>query len=236
VVLLPNPRGSQSYGEDFAAACVRDWGGKDYEDIMTGVAVLVRRGVADPERLTVQGYSYGGFMTTWTVGHTDRFRAGIIGAPAADEVSMFGTTDIPRFAVHEIGGTPWDNPEAYARHSPTTYLPNVKTPVLLIHHEGDLRCPIGQSEEIFQGLKMLGKEVEFVRYPGGFHTYMTHAPSQRVDADQRTLDWFAAHLPSKAKPAMRPARRKVVARTKQSRNGAAPRRRRAARKRQPVTV
>jgi dipeptidyl aminopeptidase/acylaminoacyl peptidase len=125
---------------------------------------------------------------------------------------MFGTDDIPRFDVHEIGGTPFDNPEEYRRRSPVTYLPNVKTPVLLVHHEGDLRCPIGQSEEIFQGLKMLGKEVEFVRYPSGFHTVNTHAPSQQVDRMRRTRAWYDSHAPSRPRRAAARTRSRVQAR------------------------
>jgi dipeptidyl aminopeptidase/acylaminoacyl peptidase len=209
VVLLPNPRGSVGYGEEFALGCVGDWGGGDYEDIMAGVDALVRRGVADPDRLYVGGYSYGGFMTAWTVGHTDRFRAAVVGAPVSNLLSDIGTTDIPLFDVYEIGGTPYDNPEEYLARSPVTYLPNVKTPVLLLHHEGDLRCPIGQAEEIFQGLKLLGKRVEFVRYPGGFHTYNTHAPSQQVDRVRRTIAWYQRFSPRRPRPragARRPAR------------------------------
>ncbi len=195
VVLLPNPRGSSTYGEQFTQACVGDWGGRDFDDLMTGVDELVRRRVADPDRLNVGGYSYGGFMTGWTVGHTDRFRAAVIGAPVANQLSMVGTDDIPRFDVYELGTTPFEDPEEYRRRSPVTYLPNVKTPVLLVHHEGDLRCPVGQSEEIFQGLKLLDKEVEFVRYPSGSHG--VHAPSQQVDRMKRTRAWYDAHLPSK---------------------------------------
>jgi len=211
VVLLPNPRGSSTYGEEFTQACVGDWGGKDFEDLMAGVDELVRRGIADPERLYVGGYSYGGFMTTWTVGHTERFRAAIVGAPVANQMSMVGTDDIPRFDVYELGATPFDDPEEYRQRSPVTYLANVKTPVLLVHHEGDLRCPIGQSEEIFQGLKMLGKEAEFARYPGGFHVVRT--PSQQVDRMKRGLAWYESHGP--AKPARRrPARQRARARAR----------------------
>ena len=206
VVLLPNPRGSITYGEEFTQACVGDWGGKDFEDVMAGVDEMVHRGIADPDRLYVGGYSYGGFMTAWILGHTDRFRAAIIGAPVANQVSMFGTSDIPRFDVHQIGGTPFESPEEYRKRSPVTYLPNMKAPVLLLHHEGDLRCPIGQSEEIFQGLKMLGKEVEFVRYPGGSH--VIHTPSQQVDSMERTRRWYDGHTPSKR--ARRPRARQRV--------------------------
>jgi dipeptidyl aminopeptidase/acylaminoacyl peptidase len=177
--------------------------------------------VADPDRLYVGGYSYGGFMTSWTVGQTDRFRAALIGAPVSDHISMFGTTDIPHFSVYEHEGDPFDNEKALRDRSPVTYLPNVKTPVLLVHWEGDLRCPIGQSEQIFQGLKMLGKKVEFVRYPGGSHGVRT--PSQSVDEMQRRLDWYNRHAPRKA--AAPSNGRRPVARAKAktavvSRNGA----------------
>jgi dipeptidyl aminopeptidase/acylaminoacyl peptidase len=193
VVLLPNPRGSTTYGEAFSEAVVRDWGGSDYEDILAGVDEMVRRGIADPERLFLGGYSYGGFMTAWAVGHTRRFRAAVVGAPVSNQVSMFGTGDIPLFDMHEVGGTPQQNAAEYAFRSPTTYLANCETPVLLLHHEGDLRCPIAQSEEIFHALKARRKEVEFVRYPGGYHTYNTHAPSQVIDRVRRTLAWYDSH-------------------------------------------
>jgi dipeptidyl aminopeptidase/acylaminoacyl peptidase len=168
VVMLPNPRDSTTYGEAFSEAVVRDWGGRDFEDVMTGVDELVARGIADPDRLYIGGYSYGGFMSTWAVGHTDRFRAAVVGAPVANQVSMFGTGDIPLFGMHEIGGTPLDDPDEYRMRSPSTYLANVKTPVLLLHHEGDLRCPIGQSEEIFQRLKVLGKDWSSSGIPAAF--------------------------------------------------------------------
>jgi dipeptidyl aminopeptidase/acylaminoacyl peptidase len=216
VVLLPNPRGSTTYGEAFSEAVVRDWGGRDYEDIMAGVDALIAQGVADPDRLYIGGYSYGGFMSTWAIGHTDRFRATVIGAPVANQVSMFGTGDIPLFDMHEIGGTPLDDPDEYRMRSPVTYLGNANTPVLLLHHEGDLRCPMGQSEEIFQTLKLLGKEVEFVRYPGGFHTYNTHAPSQTIDHARRIIAWYDGHAPKRQ---ARPASAKRV-RAKRARAGA----------------
>jgi dipeptidyl aminopeptidase/acylaminoacyl peptidase len=178
---------------------------------MAGVDELVRTGVADPERLYLGGYSYGGFMTAWAVGHTHRFRAAVIGAPVSNQVSMFGTGDIPMFDMHEIGGTPQQNPAEYALRSPTSYLANCETPVLLLHHEGDLRCPIAQSEEIFHALKARRKEVEFVRYPGGFHTYNTHAPSQVVDRVRRTIAWYESHAPASV-GARHHARKRATAR------------------------
>ncbi|HTX00617.1 MAG TPA: S9 family peptidase [Acidimicrobiales bacterium] len=191
VVVLPNPRGSQGYGEKFAAACVGDWGGADYEDLMGVVDELVEVGVADPRRLYVAGYSYGGYMTSWIVGHSDRFAAACAAAAVADVASMWGTTDIPTFAEREFEGPPFERPDAYARRSPTTYVADVKTPVQLFHWEGDLRCPLGQSQQLFQGLRRLGREVVMVLYPGGFH--IVRSTSQMVDYLTRHIEWFEAH-------------------------------------------
>jgi dipeptidyl aminopeptidase/acylaminoacyl peptidase len=203
-----------TYGEAFSEACVRDWGGEDYEDILGAVDALIKEGVADKKRLYIGGYSYGGFISSWAVGHTDRFRAAWVGAPVSDHLSMFGTSDIPLFDIHEIGGLPQDNMETYIERSPVTHLRKTKTPVLLLHHEGDLRCPIAQSEEIFQALKAMGKTVEFVRYPGGFHRYMTHAPSQTADRVRRQIAWFERFAPAKRPRVVtkRRAKGKVVAR------------------------
>jgi dipeptidyl aminopeptidase/acylaminoacyl peptidase len=191
VVILPNPRGSHGYGEEHASACVGDWGGADFEDLMGAVDHLVETGVADPRRLYVAGYSYGGFMSSWAVGHTDRFAAACVSAPVADLASLWGTTDVPHFAEHELEALPWERPDVYAQRSPVSYLSNVTTPVQLFHWEGDLRCPIGQTDEVFQGLRRLGREVVMVRYPGGFH--IARSPSQMVDYLTRHLDWFNRH-------------------------------------------
>lgn len=193
LVLLPNPRGSASYGEAFSLACVEDWGGADYRDLMAGVDRMVERGSADPDGLYVGGYSYGGYMSSWIIGQTDRFRAACIGAPLTNLASAFGTGDIPHVMLDELGGTPLAAPEAYSARSPVTYLDNARTPVQLAHWEGDLRCPIGQSEELFVALMLRGVEVEMLRYPAGSHVGRT--PSQDVDSTQRTLDWYAAHPP-----------------------------------------
>ena len=212
VVLLPNPRGSTSYGNAFSEMVVADWAGGDYGDILAATDALVAGGVADPERLYIGGYSYGGYMAIWAVAHTDRFRAALVGAPVANLVSSFGTGDIPGLDIHELGGLPHENMAFYIERSPTTHLANCKTPVLLIHHEGDLRCPIAQSEEIFTTLKAMGKEVEFVRYPGGFHTYNTHTPSQAKDRIERTLAWYDSHAPKpKRRPRPKPKRAKATA-------------------------
>jgi dipeptidyl aminopeptidase/acylaminoacyl peptidase len=139
----------------------------------------------------VTGGSYGGFMTSWIVGHTDRFRAATAVAAVIDQTSMTLTTEISEFSMFNMGGTPWERATEYETRSPLTYLPAVRTPVLVIHWEGDLRVPIGQGEELYTGLRVLGKEAEFVRYPGGFHIVRT--PSQAVDFATRILGWNRQH-------------------------------------------
>ena len=186
-VILPNPRGSTSYGQAFASACTGDWGGGDCDDILACCDDLIERGVVDGGRQFVSGGSYGGFITTWLVGRTDRFRAAAAVAAVIDQRSLALTTEITEFDVFNMGGTPWSRPDEYDKRSPLKYLAAVKTPVLVIHWEGDLRVPIGQGEELYTGLRVLGKEAEFVRYPGGFHIQRT--PSQAVDMCERILAW-----------------------------------------------
>lgn len=190
-VVMPNPRGSAGYGARFLSGCVGDWGGADFDDLMGAVDALIASGEADADRLYVNGYSYGGYMTSWTIGHTSRFRAAAVGAPVTDLLSMVGTTDIPHFSVHEAGGLPWERAEEYYKRSPVAYVADVTTPAMIFHHEGDLRCPIGQGEQLFALLRLAGKEAELVRYPGGFHG--VGAPSHFADQAERILAWFAAH-------------------------------------------
>lgn len=200
-VVLPNPRGSTSYGQAFTSACTGDWGGADAQDILACCDDLIERGIADGGRMFVSGGSYGGFMATWLVGHTDRFRAATATAAVVDQTSMGLTTEIPEFDLFNMGGTPWARRAEYELRSPLSYLPDVNTPVLVVHWEGDLRVPVGQGEELYQGLRVLGKPVEFVRYPGGFHILRT--PSQAVDYAKRIIAWNDRH---DARPKRRAAR------------------------------
>ena len=124
-VVLPNPRGSTSYGQAFTSACTGDWGGADSQDILACCDDLIERGVADGGRMFVSGGSYGGFMTTWLVGHSDRFRAATAMAAVIDQTSMALTTEIPEFALFNMGGTPWDRRAEYEQRSPLSYLPAV---------------------------------------------------------------------------------------------------------------
>jgi dipeptidyl aminopeptidase/acylaminoacyl peptidase len=198
VVLAVNPRGSSSYGPEFAKAVLRDWGGEDYLDIMAALDELCKRDYVDTDRLGVHGYSYGGFMSAWMIGHDTRFKAAIVGAPCINLVSMYGTSDIGvSFGEPHWGGTAVDA-ASLVEHSPLTYAGNVETPVLLLHGEDDIRCPIGQSEEYLVALKRLDKEVEMVRFPGSSHGFVKSGPPKmREEYLTRTLAWFDGHLGAK---------------------------------------
>ena len=196
LVLAVNPRGSSTYGNDFMLAVLEDWGGEDYLDLMGAVDRVCERPYVDSERLGVHGYSYGGYMTGWAVGHTDRFRAAVSGAPCMDLYSMYGTSDIGiSFGEPQWGGSLVDAAPQLLEHSPITYVSNVNTPVLLLHGEDDARCPIAQSEEYFTVLKRLDKVVEFVRFPGCTHAFprLGH-PRMREEYMARTLAWFDKYL------------------------------------------
>ncbi len=192
-VLYTNPRGSQTYGQDFAYAVVKDWGGGDYGDIMAGVDWALEQGIADESRLGVTGWSYGGFMSSWVVTQTDRFAAAIIGAPVTNRHSFYGTSDIGYdFGEHQCGGTPWENPDRLLERSPLAYVDRVKTAVMLVHGEGDLRCPVAQAEEFYLALRRLGHEAVMVTYPDEYHGL--RQPAHVQDRMERLLAWFRHHL------------------------------------------
>ena len=192
LVLAANPRGSSTYGNDFVMAGVEDWGGEDYLDLMEAVDQVAKRPYVDISRMGVHGYSYGGFMSAWIVGHTDRFGAAVVGAPCIDLYSMYGTSDLGvSWGEAQWGGSIVDAAEALAERSPIRYAANVNTPVLLLHGEADARIPIGQSEEFFVALKRLGKEVELVRFPDSSHSFIRSGhPKMREEYLARTLGWF----------------------------------------------
>ena len=197
IVLAVNPRGSSTYGADFMTAVLGDWGGEDYLDIMSAVDLICERDYVDESRLGVTGYSYGGFMSSWIIGQDTRFKAAVIGAPCINLSSMYGTSDIGvRFGEVQWGGKRWNALDAFLEHSPLTYAPNVETPALLMHGEDDHRCPIEQSEQYFVTLKRLGKEVEFVRFPGSSHGFVrTGHPRLRVEYLSRLVGWMDKHIP-----------------------------------------
>jgi dipeptidyl aminopeptidase/acylaminoacyl peptidase len=198
VVIYTNPRGSQGYGEAFSRAVVGDWGNGDFADIMMGLDEALRRySFIDPDRLGVIGISYGGYMTSWAISHTDRFKAACSEGAINNVHTQFGTSDIGHiWNVGESGGVlPWENPQWYVEHSPLTHVQNVRTPLLIIHAENDLRCPIDQGEQMFVALKKLGRDVTFVRFPDESHTFSaTGKPRHRLERHRLILDWFAKYL------------------------------------------
>ena len=196
LVLAVNPRGSSSYGPDFLKAVLRDWGGEDFLDLMAAVDLVCERPYVDTDRLGVHGYSYGGFMSSWIIGHDHRFKAAVIGAPCINLHSMYGTSDIGvSFGENQWGGSSIENVAALLERSPLTYAAEVKTPALLLHGEQDYRCPIEQSEQFFVALKRQNKDVEFVRFPESAHGFQQAAhPKLRQEYYQRMVDWFAKYL------------------------------------------
>jgi dipeptidyl aminopeptidase/acylaminoacyl peptidase len=191
-VLMPNPRGSTGYGHKFETANLRDWGGKDFQDLMAGVDEVIRRGVADPDRLGVLGGSYGGFMTFWTITQTDRFKCAIGHAGISDWYGFFGQTDVPDLMAYGLGGPPWTARETYAKWSPMTYVDRVKTPIMITHGEQDRRVPIQQGELYYRALRRRGVETVFVRYPREPHSISE--PNHQIDLAKRQLAWFDKHL------------------------------------------
>ena len=196
LVLFVNPRGTSTYGSDFTHAVVDDWGGEDSLDLLAALDAVCERPYVDPERLAVHGYSYGGYMTSWLIGHTDRFKAAIVGAPVINLESMYGATDIAvSWARFEWRGRPADSPDWYRERSPLTYAPNVTTPVLLMHGEADFRCPISQSEEYFVALRDRGKRVELVRFPDCAHPFIIAGhPKMRQEYYDRLVAWLNRYL------------------------------------------
>jgi dipeptidyl aminopeptidase/acylaminoacyl peptidase len=197
-VLYTNPRGSQGYGEAFTRAVVGDWGGGDAADVQAGLDEALRRfDWIDPARLGLLGGSYGGFMTSWIVGHSTRFRAACSERAVNNHVTMFGSSDIGHlFNVGELGGVlPWEDMTKYLERSPLTYAKDITTPLLIIHSEDDLRCPIGEAEQLFMALKTLRREVVFVRFPDENHELSRSGkPRHRLERFRIILDWFAKYL------------------------------------------
>lgn len=197
-VLFCNPRGSVGYGEEFAATTRGRWGESDMPDVMAAVDAALALGWIDQERLGVTGGSYGGYLTNWIVGHTDRFKAAVTQRCVANFHSFFGTSDIGYdFGEHEFGGVPWANSAKLLRYSPISYVDKITTPLLIVHGEQDLRCPIEQAEQMFVALKYLGREVEFVRIPDENHELSrSGTPSRRLARLHHLIGWFERHMPA----------------------------------------
>ena len=196
IVIAVNPRGSSSYGSDFGKAVLNDWGGEDYHDIIESVNKLTKEKYIDSNKIGLYGYSYGGFMSSWIIGHTNQFKAAVIGAPCINLNSMSGTSDIGiKFGEEQWGGLRYDNVEKYQFNSPLTYAKNVTTPSIILVGDRDYRCPIEQAEQYFVTLKRMGNDVQLVRYPGGNHGMLSgSAPNLVIDYWTRAVNFFDKNL------------------------------------------
>jgi dipeptidyl aminopeptidase/acylaminoacyl peptidase len=191
-ILRPNPRGSSGYGAAFRKANVKDWGFGDYQDLMTGVDKTIEMGVADPNRLGVMGWSYGGYMTSWIITQTKRFKAASAGAPVTNLMSFTGTADIPSFIPDYFEAQPWENMDIYRKHSPMFNIKGVTTPTLIQHGEADIRVPISQGYELYNALKLQNVPTRMLVLPRQPHG--PNEPKMQLAAMQANLDWFERYL------------------------------------------
>jgi dipeptidyl aminopeptidase/acylaminoacyl peptidase len=198
-VLLVNPRASDGYGEAFYTAAIGAWGEADAKDLLEPIDELVAEGIADPKRLAVAGYSYGGFMTCYLTGRDNRFAAAVAGGVVSDLTSMAGTSDEAHFlAQYELGGAPWAARDRYAALSPLERVTDVRTPTLILQGAADIRCPIGQAQEWHTALRERGVPAELVLYPGAAHLFILDGPpSHRIDFNRRILDWVERYAGGK---------------------------------------
>jgi len=206
-VLFTNPRGSSGYGHDFTYATRKRWGMEDYQDLMNAVDEVIRRtGQVDTTRMAVLGGSYGGFMTNWIIGHTNRFAVAQTDRSISNWFSWYGSSEAQGLTEYEFDGFPWEQDSLYRALSPFTYVTNMKTPLLMVHSEEDHRTPITDAEQLFMALKKRGVPVEFVRYPRSSHGLSrTGPPWLLVDRLERIRTWFAhwigtGTMPPKAAP------------------------------------
>src|SRR6202171_3838229 len=196
VVLYVNPRGSDGYGERFRREVIRDWAGKDYLDLMSALdQVIERTGYVDTNRMGIGGGSYGGYMTNWVIGHTNRFSAAVSMRSISNLVSEYAQHDIVLWGTLELGAPPWPNLDELWKRSPIRYVKNIRTPLLLTHGEMYLRCAISQAEELFGAMRLLGKTVEMVRFPEESHDLSRAGrPDRRVERLRRIAGWYERFL------------------------------------------
>jgi dipeptidyl aminopeptidase/acylaminoacyl peptidase len=190
-VLEPNVRGSSSYGDALLRGNMKDIGGGDYHDLMTGVDKLIADGIADPERLAVRGWSYGGILGGWTITQTNRFKAASLGAMVADWPSEYAMGFNHDVRLWYIGGTPWENPDAFRQKSAYAHIAKVQTPTIIIHGENDTTDTIGQSMIYYQGLKDRGVPTRFIRFPREPHGFREPAHQRIRDAEE--ISWLMKH-------------------------------------------
>ncbi|MFH1920238.1 MAG: S9 family peptidase [Planctomycetota bacterium] len=190
-VFQPNFRGSTGYGPKFLDADRSDFGGGDMRDILTGIDYLVAEGIVDADRQFVYGVSYGGYMTSWLVGHTSQFRAAVAQNAVTDLNAMWHLSDLQSWTEWEFGGLPWEVPEAMHKHSPLSYASDVRTPTLILHSANDRRCPLAMGTMFYRALKRHGVETQMVIYHDEGHPIKQL--SHQRDVLRRVLDWFQLH-------------------------------------------
>jgi len=191
-VLMPNPRGSYGQGEEFTRANVKDFGAGDLRDILAGVDAAIKKYPVDPARLGVTGWSYGGYMTMWTVTQTNRFRGAVAGAGVGNWQSYYGQNLIDQWMIPFFGTSVYDDPAVYEKSSPIHYIKKVKTPTLVIVGERDAECPSSQSYEFWHALKTLGVPTQLIVYPGEGHLFIK--PANQADRMDQTVAWFDKYL------------------------------------------
>lgn len=190
-IIRPNPRGSTGYGKDFRFANVKDWGFGDYEDVMSGVDKVIEMGIGDEDQMFVMGWSYGGYLTSFLVTKTNRFKAASMGAGLPNLISMTTTTDIPDYLAAHMGGDFWDDYETYEKHSAMYRIKNVTTPTQVIHGAQDLRVPTSQGQEFYVALSRRGIDTEMILLPRTPHG--PREPKLLMEVSPRILSWFEKH-------------------------------------------
>ncbi len=191
-VFLPNPRGSYGFGEAFVQGNVKDFGGGDLRDILSGVDAVLKAAPVDPKRLGIGGWSYGGYMTMWAVTQTDRFAAGVAGAGIASWQSYYGQNRIDTWMLPFFGASVYDDPKVYAKSSPMEFIKNAKTPTLVLHGDRDSEVPTPQGYEFWHALKALGVPTQLVIYTGEGHD--VRRADHRLDILERVVGWFDRYL------------------------------------------
>ncbi len=190
-VVAANPRGSSGYGRDFSRAIFADWGNKDFDDVMAAVDTAIAKGVADPDRLGVGGWSYGGILTDHVISKTTRFKAAISGASEFNYLANYGTDHYQRVWEAELG-LPWRNTELWMKLSPFYRLDKIVTPTLVLGGDKDVNVPLLGGEQLYQGLKRLGRDTELIVYPGEYHGI--RRPSFQQDRYERYIAWYSKYL------------------------------------------
>ena len=189
IVIAAEYRGSTGYGKEFRYANVKDWGYGDYEDVVSGVDKVIEMGIGDPDNQYVMGWSYGGYLTSFTVTRTDRFNAASMGAGLPNLISMTTTTDIQDYLVAHMGGKEyWDDYKTYEKHSAIYRIKNVVTPTQILHGKNDQRVPTSQGIEFYYSLKRLGVDSEMILYPRTQHG--PREPKFIQDIGQKIMLWF----------------------------------------------